>query len=97
MRRLPDSCQSITISGTVHSGAQRFRPDVSESLETSEGYSHEIRSEAVDDGTERQTISKGRGHVLHVHVAVLLALQAAPLLQSLQGTHRCVMINKDDQ
>lgn len=50
-------------------------------------YSHELRSEAVYDGTERQAVPEGRCHVLYVHIVVILALYSTPLLESLQGPH----------
>lgn len=41
----------------------------------------------VDEGAESQAIPEGRGHVGDRHVPVALALDPAPLLQSLHGRH----------
>ena len=53
----------------------------------STGYSHEVWSVLVQDGTERQAVSERSGHVGDVHIGVPIALLATPLLQSLVSCH----------
>ncbi|MEQ2174341.1 hypothetical protein GOODEAATRI_007034 [Goodea atripinnis] len=50
-----------------------------------------IWSVAVYNGTKRQTVPKGRGHVPDFHVVVVLTLFPTPLLESLQRSHRATV------
>lgn len=43
------------------------------------------------NGTKRQTVPKGRGHVLYFHIAVMFTLYPTPLLESLQRAHDTVL------
>lgn len=38
-------------------------------------------------GTKRQTVPKGRRHVLYLHIVVMFTLDPTPLLESLQRPH----------
>lgn len=50
-------------------------------------YLHQIRSVLVYERAESQSAPERRGHVADGHVPVALAVHAAPLLQSLDGSH----------
>lgn len=52
------------------------------------GYLHELRSETMYYGTKRQTIPEGRRHILDIDIVVIFTLYSAPLLESLQRSHR---------
>lgn len=41
----------------------------------------------MNNGTKRQPVSKGRRHVLNLHIVVVLTLYPTPLLESLQRSH----------
>lgn len=48
---------------------------------------HQVWSVAMDYGTKRQSVSKGRWHVLYFHIVVMFTLKSTPLLESPQRSH----------